>query len=314
MPCLLFLLAPPPRPCLADSVSRSPLPNKYRFFLPQTRRRPSPRLGDGVRMAEMTRVWSGGEPLEVGVSMESDPIVGGEAPSRSRWEASRWAPVEAALNRMIDSNQGLSRLRNFVAKLKKGCIEPKSLPKGTKAPGYSGSSIYRERPLLYLRKAIWKRDAEIMWVLLGAVGNSLLSLVLKKMLNHERPAPALRSDPGMPSSHAQSIFYAATVLALSLYYWLGTNYLTMILGPATLSLAAYLSWLRVSRGLHTLNQVMVGAVVGSAVGALWFVLWHWLVQEAFASSVLVRVAVILGSSAFCVSFVVYMIRHWLKDE
>lgn len=162
--------------------------------------------------------------------------------------------------------------------------------------------------------AIWKRDAEIMWVLLGAVGNSLLSLVLKKMLNHERPAPALRSDPGMPSSHAQSIFYAATVLALSLYYWLGTNYLTMILGPATLSLAAYLSWLRVSRGLHTLNQVMVGAVVGSAVGALWFVLWHWLVQEAFASSLLVRVAVILGSSAFCVSFVVYMIRHWLKDE
>jgi dolichyldiphosphatase len=101
MPCLSFLLAPPPRPCLADSVSRSPLPNKYRFFLPQTRRRPSPRLGDGVRMAEMTRVWSCGEPLEVGVSMESDPIVGGEAPSRSRWEASRWAPVEAALNRMV---------------------------------------------------------------------------------------------------------------------------------------------------------------------------------------------------------------------
>jgi dolichyldiphosphatase len=63
--------------------------------------------------------------------------------------------------------------------------------------------------------AIWKRDAEIMWFLLGAVGNSLLSMVLKKMLNHERPAPALRSGPGMPSSHAQSIFYAATILALS---------------------------------------------------------------------------------------------------
>ena len=63
--------------------------------------------------------------------------------------------------------------------------------------------------------AIWKHDAEIMWFLLGAVGNSLLSMVLKKMLNHERPAAALRSDPGMPSSHAQSIFYAATILALS---------------------------------------------------------------------------------------------------
>jgi dolichyldiphosphatase len=59
---------------------------------------------------------------------------------------------------------------------------------------------------------------------------------------------------------------------------------------------------------------MAGAVVGSVVGALWFVLWHSLVQEAFASSLLVRIAVVLGSSAFCVGFVIYMIRHWLKDE
>ncbi|CAD6253566.1 unnamed protein product [Miscanthus lutarioriparius] len=262
MPRLLFP-APPPRPCLIDSVSRPPL-SKDRFFLPQTRRRPSPRLG----VAEMTRVRSGR------VFMESDPIVGGEAPSHPRWEASWWTPVEAALNRMS---------KWLVA----------------------GSFAFA---------VIWKHDVEIMWFLLGAVGNSLLSMVLKKMLNHERPAPASRSDPGMPSSHAQSIFYAATILALSLYYLLGTNYLTMTLGPATLAVATYLSWLRVSRRLHTLNQVTVGAVVGSAFGALWFVLWHSLVQEAFASSLLVRIAVIVGSSAFCVSFVMYMIRHWLKDE
>jgi membrane-associated phospholipid phosphatase len=63
--------------------------------------------------------------------------------------------------------------------------------------------------------AIWKRDAEIMWALMGAVANTILSSILKKMFNHERPAPALRSDPGMPSSHAQSIFYAAVFLVLS---------------------------------------------------------------------------------------------------
>lgn len=74
------------------------------------------------------------------------------------------------------------------------------------------------------------------------------------------------------------------------------------------------SWLRVSQRLHTLNQVMVGAAVGSTFGALWFMLWHSLVQEAFASSMLVRIAVILGSAIFCVGFVIYMIRHWLKDE
>ncbi|KAJ1280627.1 hypothetical protein BS78_04G246900 [Paspalum vaginatum] len=270
MPCLL-LRAPSPRCCLIASVSQPPH-SKDRLFLPRTRRRPRQRLV--LRMAEMVRVRSGGEPSEVGVSVESDPILGGEASSGARCETSRRAPLEAALNRMS-----------------KWLV--------------SGSFAFA---------AIWKHDAEIAWVLLGAVANSLLSMVLKKMLNHERPAPALRSDPGMPSSHAQSIFYAATILTISLYYWLGANYLTMILGPATLSMATYLSWLRVSQRLHTLNQVMVGAVVGSAFSALWFVLWHSLVQDAFASSLLVQIAVILGASVFCVGFVIYMIRYWLKDE
>jgi membrane-associated phospholipid phosphatase len=63
--------------------------------------------------------------------------------------------------------------------------------------------------------ALWKRDAEIMWAMMGAVVNTMLSSILKKLFSHERPAPALRSDPGMPSSHAQSIFYAAVFLVLS---------------------------------------------------------------------------------------------------
>ena len=67
--------------------------------------------------------------------------------------------------------------------------------------------------------ALWKHDAEIIWISLGAVANSLLSVILKRMLNHERPSSALRSDPGMPSSHAQSIFFAATVLILSCKYF-----------------------------------------------------------------------------------------------
>ncbi|PIA38200.1 hypothetical protein AQUCO_02800102v1 [Aquilegia coerulea] len=37
--------------------------------------------------------------------------------------------------------------------------------------------------------------------------NSVLSVTLKHILNHDRPVTTLRSDPGMPSSHAQSIFF-----------------------------------------------------------------------------------------------------------
>ena len=55
-----------------------------------------------MRMAEMARAGSGGEPSpEVGVSVESDPMLGGEESLGQRREASRWALVEAELNRMV---------------------------------------------------------------------------------------------------------------------------------------------------------------------------------------------------------------------
>ncbi|KAK3155027.1 hypothetical protein QOZ80_2BG0197900 [Eleusine coracana subsp. coracana] len=211
---------------------------------------------------------------EVGVPGEGDAMLGVEESPGGRRKVARWSSVETTLNRM--SKWLVSACFSFAA--------------------------------------LWKHDVEIMWILLGAVANSLLSLILKKMLNHERPTPALRSDPGMPSSHAQSIFYGATILDLSLFYWLGTNYLTMILAPAVLSVAIYLSWLRVSQGLHTLNQVIVGATVGSAFSVLWFVLWHSLMQAALTSSPLLRNVVVLGSSAFVLGFGIYVIRNWLKDE
>ena len=52
-----------------------------------------------------------------------------------------------------------------------------------------------------------RHDAEAMWALMGSVMNSIFAVVLKKILNQERPVPSLRSEPGMPSSHSQSIFY-----------------------------------------------------------------------------------------------------------
>jgi dolichyldiphosphatase len=59
---------------------------------------------------------------------------------------------------------------------------------------------------------------------------------------------------------------------------------------------------------------MAGAAVGSAFGALWFVLWRSLVQEAIASSPSAKIAAILVSAASCVGVIVYMMGHWVKTE
>lgn len=60
-----------------------------------------------------------------------------------------------------------------------------------------------------------RHDAEALWTAMGSVINAVLSIVLKRILNQERPIATLRSDPGMPSSHAQSIFFTVLFVALS---------------------------------------------------------------------------------------------------
>lgn len=74
------------------------------------------------------------------------------------------------------------------------------------------------------------------------------------------------------------------------------------------------SWLRVSQQLHTISQVVVGAAVGSTFSILWFLLWNAFVLEAFNSSPWVQIIIALGAAVFCLGFVLYVIRYWLKDE
>lgn len=62
---------------------------------------------------------------------------------------------------------------------------------------------------------IWRHDGEAVWAVMGSVMNAILCVILKRTLNQERPNATLRSDPGMPSSHAQSITYTTMFIVLS---------------------------------------------------------------------------------------------------
>ncbi|XP_008241715.1 PREDICTED: lipid phosphate phosphatase epsilon 1, chloroplastic [Prunus mume] len=161
---------------------------------------------------------------------------------------------------------------------------------------------------------LWRHDAEAMWAAMGSVANTILSAALKKILNQERPVPSLRSEPGMPSSHAQSIFYIVLFTIWSVVEWLGINEITLTIGAFTLATGIYLSWLRVSQKLHTLSQVVVGATFGTIFSILWLLLWNAFVHKAFISSLWIRIVIALGAAGFCLGFVVYVIRHWLRDE
>lgn len=60
-----------------------------------------------------------------------------------------------------------------------------------------------------------RHDGAALWAVIGSVSNSALSVALKRILNQERPIATLRSDPGMPSSHAQSISFISVFTVLS---------------------------------------------------------------------------------------------------
>ncbi|KAI3824306.1 hypothetical protein L1987_05761 [Smallanthus sonchifolius] len=148
-----------------------------------------------------------------------------------------------------------------------------------------------------------RHDAFTFWAATGCLLNFILSLTLKRFLKQERPVCGLRSDPGMPSTHAQSIFYTTVFIILSLIKWQGLNGATAILSALVATLGSYFSWLRVLQRYHTTSQMVVGAVVGFIFSVLWFWAWEEIVYKTYYSSFWLQILLVVGVACFSLGFV-----------
>jgi len=136
---------------------------------------------------------------------------------------------------------------------------------------------------------LYRRDILMLRLLVGAIGSAVVCKILKRLINKARPASSSLSDPGMPSSHAQALFFFSTYLswmaresthptrALSRYGTLTQCRSTELappnttLVPSALSLAALLlTARRVQRGHHDVAQVLVGGLLGIVNSTLWY--------------------------------------------
>jgi len=122
----------------------------------------------------------------------------------------------------------------------------------------------------------YKRDALVISFFFGAIGNAILGKVLKKILKIERPEVVVAvaengaddvipeidrpSDNGMPSSHAMSLGFICTFLALLL-----PNTTIPLLAYAAISLIY-----RIRVNLHSVDQIAVGAILGTFDGVVWW--------------------------------------------
>lgn len=117
----------------------------------------------------------------------------------------------------------------------------------------------------------------IVYYLFGYMINLIINNILKNIIKEKRPTKEyeknfnqrikmLNADKyGMPSGHAQSIFYSL----IFIYQSFNNIYLSLFY----LLLCFITLYQRIEMGYHSLQQVIVGAIVGSIVGYLSYKLY-----------------------------------------
>ncbi|KAF6265813.1 hypothetical protein COO60DRAFT_763421 [Scenedesmus sp. NREL 46B-D3] len=119
---------------------------------------------------------------------------------------------------------------------------------------------------------LWQHNEYAAWCVVGAVVSAVLCKVLKHAINQQRPDHAQKRDPGMPSSHANSLNFLSVYAALSLNHHTRSHPTAVGLAACSVALGAFLTWLRVRLGYHTWPQVLVGAALGAGAATGWFLL------------------------------------------
>ncbi|KAJ6782975.1 hypothetical protein PWT90_08354 [Aphanocladium album] len=146
--------------------------------------------------------------------------------------------------------------------------------------------------VVYLTLIFSSREIEIALLFAGQLACEALNFVLKRLIKEERPRQIHGKGYGMPSSHAQFVFFWSVALSLFLLVRhrpasssspsssssprakKSTNSRIverLALSALSLALAAATAWSRIYLNYHTPKQVFVGSAVGVLTAVAWFV-------------------------------------------
>ncbi|KAA0162646.1 hypothetical protein FNF31_03174 [Cafeteria roenbergensis] len=134
-----------------------------------------------------------------------------------------------------------------------------------------------------------RRDLRTISLVVGQLLNELLNTALKHWIKQPRPVALVRfhlGSYGMPSDHAQFMFFAAAyVLLFASLRWGQPLYARAGWCLAAVCFAAAVALSRVYLMYHTPEQILVGALVGSVAGVAWFAVTEALLQPSFRAPV-----------------------------
>ncbi|GIL50926.1 hypothetical protein Vafri_7008 [Volvox africanus] len=159
-----------------------------------------------------------------------------------------------------------------------------------------------------------RRDLAVAWCVLGSIIASFINKALKHVINEQRPPSARKADPGMPSSHANSLAFLGVYTALALAQGAAAVSAGSAAAAAVLALSVFLTWLRVRLGYHTVPQVLVGYGLGAATAIAWYRLGTGYALKALAERPEQRLA-LYGCTALAVAlFAVRNVMAWFKER
>ncbi|CAO1443990.1 unnamed protein product [Diamesa hyperborea] len=141
------------------------------------------------------------------------------------------------------------------------------------------------------------RDLHTIFFFIGTVLNEWMNMALKYAI--KEPRPVVRDiyyvQYGMPSSHAQFMFFFTTYTILFCIKRLHQNSLVeklirvLVISTCIIS-TALICYGRIYLLYHTLSQVIVGALLGLAFGGFWFTLVHVFLTPLFPKIVAWRIS------------------------
>ncbi|GMM33806.1 dolichyldiphosphatase [Saccharomycopsis crataegensis] len=136
--------------------------------------------------------------------------------------------------------------------------------------------------IFYFTWFITSRELEPVFLAFGQVCNNVINYVVKRLVKSPRPLslyqytefPELQNDYGMPSAHSQFMGYFATYVFLRLLLQ-NTNLKTLrgrlFCGILLYSACCLTAFSRVYLLYHEVDQVVIGVLVGSVIGAAYFI-------------------------------------------
>ena len=135
-------------------------------------------------------------------------------------------------------------------------------------------------PFILLISSIWllkNKSTLLTYYITGYILNIGLNIILKYLLKQPRPSENLKlfniyinqgkvinfNKYGMPSGHAQNVFYSVTFILFALQ--------NLNITSIYLLIAILTSYQRIKYNMHTLSQIICGSVIGLLFGYLSYI-------------------------------------------